>query len=1623
MLLSLLMSFRFGEASHPGPGCAFDQWSIGVVNPSGINRKAQSFAELPPGIWNVSETQATQRTFEHFRRELRFFSPALRSFHGAYATLRPHSETAGAWTGVAQIAACPMRPLATLWKDLEFSSGRSLISSFHCGSLCILGGCFYGPPTGPTYGSASALTSALLDGATRELVLGASGPRFIGGDFNVDDDSLPCFSLWQERGWKEVQRIAEERWNIPREPTSKGKTNRDQLWISPELQQWLTSVVVDPSLFNDHSVVYGLFSLPTCRLWQMHWSQPSCLDWTLVDGAKLDSLTSPPFVWNRADMTASFQTWSHHAEVKLRSCFDANDAPARCWGRGQTTRPVKRPLTHVPLGLGRSGEVQPKSSFACRQSHLWFKQLRRIQAFVQRASSASSHPALLADQCCTWNSILQAKGFVPNFTLWWSSRKLKHDGAPLTFPRWPPPLAIARAIFVDFEANFRQFESWETRQRFRLLDAMHHEHNKILYKQLRADERLPLERLVRRQSASITHVFELDKVFVDVPLEWHADAQWTLQDLPVQVTACGPQVFQLETDLVLAPGQSLVATQQLTQYDDLEEELARLWKPIWQKHQGLALSHWDRIVAFGSRFLPRVPPAAVVWTSSKVHHLSEAYKKKSARGPDAWSREDVAHLPSDLSADLANLYNGVQTDTGWPLQLTTGFVCSVRKTLEADTSSQFRPIVLTSFLYRLWATGVAKASLPTLAAVAPDLVFGYVPGRRATDIWWVLQACIESCNNSGEALLGFNADLIRCFNTLPRPPLFALLAQLGIDPGAIRAWQLALSQLERRFKILGHTGQPHLSCTGFPEGDPLSCLAMLAFNVALSRYLEIYSPNVINPAYVDNLQLLASNFGDLCHGIGILRTFMQAWDIQLDPLKSYSWASCAKDRSSLRLFGLPVKFASKDLGAQMVYSKLSRTAVAQQRLDAVSSSWQVLRLSSAPVWHKLLAVKTAVWPRALHGCENRLLCFSTLCGLRSKAMAALKWNRAGASPWVRWSLMQEPTLDPEFWQIWQCLSTFWRMLRNFELICSLWAEFVLSPNVPGQGPLHAVLQVLDKLDWCLDAQCRLWIRELSWNFLELSLAELKLLAVETWHQTVCAHLQHRQDFQGLYSIDVSASFSLAFADKSLNGLLALIQDGTFTSNFQKSKFSAEHSGFCLDCSQEDTLEHRALSCVRTSHIRARFPRVVAEWPSLPSAFTHHGLASQNPHLWTFWTALSSLSDLRQSFLCEPLPGATRILFVDGSCMLPESPRHSLASWAVVAVEPATIVAAGPLHGILQSIDRAEVVALHAAALWTLASGERNVAYSDSFYALRGFSFLREHGYIPRHWKHEDLWTQVLQTLGKLAPGDFEWRKVRAHADPRHSTGPAEDYILQGNDFADRTAKRYNQMRSSSFLDLHALFVRHDQQMRYRVKSQLTFLLELAQFELQTPTLAHDPEDVLLSQLTEACVVNDSHLGAQLFDSERADICTGLFPHSFVHLLASWLAGVDISAAHKRPVTILEILAAFRLTCEVSLPIPVERGGVRVFDDPGVVVCGGLFRHTCSGAVAMLKTATEEVFRIFNVSASWTETARPSAGILRPLRALVIGWPVELAIRVDDFLVGWEGKRPIRKACDLARPWA
>ena len=173
IVLAALRSFRFGEASYPGPVNSTGSrvpdsqstFVLGAVNPTGLNGKHGLLSDLPRGVFAISETHLSTRGVELFRSGLHFAKSHFRYVAGPPAPTRARSHVTGDYTGVGFLSSFAGRAAPHSFEPSLFSSARTQVASFLVGSTWILGAVVYGLPAAPK------ATEVLLEAVTQRVVL------------------------------------------------------------------------------------------------------------------------------------------------------------------------------------------------------------------------------------------------------------------------------------------------------------------------------------------------------------------------------------------------------------------------------------------------------------------------------------------------------------------------------------------------------------------------------------------------------------------------------------------------------------------------------------------------------------------------------------------------------------------------------------------------------------------------------------------------------------------------------------------------------------------------------------------------------------------------------------------------------------------------------------------------------------------------------------------------------------------------------------------------------------------------------------------------------------------------------------------------------------------------------------------------------------------------------------------------------------------------------------------------------------------------------------------------------------------------------------------------------------
>ena len=266
LLILMFGHIRIGEASNPGPDvhfehCHFDEchFTLGTFNPSGLRDKPQYVcSHLSEGdVWAISETHFFGRDVSKFRAGLYAAKAEYKYFVPDQMSSQPCLKSQQAWKGVGVLSKHPTRVVPSNLPEVALQSGRCLLTTTLLSDAWITGGVVYGEPDGHKYPNHLRNTEFLLHHVASHVCHLSSGFRYVAGDWNVVQDSLPAFDILVQAGFRDVQDLMNDKWGIPPQNTYKSATRKDFLYLSPELQELLVGADVLHDIWPGHAVSVG----------------------------------------------------------------------------------------------------------------------------------------------------------------------------------------------------------------------------------------------------------------------------------------------------------------------------------------------------------------------------------------------------------------------------------------------------------------------------------------------------------------------------------------------------------------------------------------------------------------------------------------------------------------------------------------------------------------------------------------------------------------------------------------------------------------------------------------------------------------------------------------------------------------------------------------------------------------------------------------------------------------------------------------------------------------------------------------------------------------------------------------------------------------------------------------------------------------------------------------------------------------------------------------------------------------------------------------------------------------------------------------------------------------------
>ena len=1419
VLLLIALRCRLGEAAVPGPSPS--TFTMGVCNPGGLATKAHLLDAQVADMWLISETHLTVEGLRSFRKQLAFLkSPLKWVSHGSPVLTRSQSSDVGQWSGVACVSSSPTRLLTPSWDHAIHNTSRIVCSTTFCSQVWITGVTVYGTPVGPTHPHARKTTNTLLDEAIKR-VLQSTGCRFVAGDWNGDVSNLAAITKLRRLGFQDVQDLEFSRTGRSPVATCRGKTRRDYLFVSPELARRFISCDIDPLAWTDHAAIRASFQGSEGNHIRSLWPIPGPLNWQLapIDEADVVVDFQAP---NELDETYC-QFWS---QKESRVCQGAKlrggIVPPCALGRGVRTQPKLSNAPNPPVKMGRAGDLRP-AFHGFSMLHLqWFRQLRRLQHYVRLAKVDSPVNSHHSHQNALWSSILQGSGFKPNFAAWWTDQVHPHCTV-LAIPVLPPSGGEAEQIFCAFEIDVRELERQLGKHRNYATKLKRTSDINELYKVVRRDMPEQVDVLINETKGLVDHVdSEFQAVEFHTPVSWNAELPIFHQGHELNVIHQEPDKLWLDDTQNFSVGDAVVQPSQVGNIDVLFEAFREQWNQRWNKHTGVPADRWRIIMDFAVEALPRKQIDHLSCDAALLRATVQSKKRNAATGLDGVSRADLLACSHAELQCLTNIFVRAEATGEWPTQVLKGAVKSLAKVPSPSRTSHFRPITVFGMLYRSWSSAQSRYLLSQLDDRLHPLLLGNRSNRRAADLWRVILDAVEGGHIHSNPTTGLVFDLEKAYNTLPRLPTLQAVAILGVPNAVLQAWAAALADIERFFVIQGQYSKGLFSNCGFAEGCGLSCLAMVAIDELYHQWLIRANIGAQPLSFVDNWEILLQDPARAEGAFTKAMDFAAALDLRIDVAKTYAWSTNSEARCLLRSQRFKVLGNERDLGAHVVYTKQIRNATIQTRIQGLADFWNKLKLAGGTHIQRLRLIKTAAWPRALHGISGSFLGRKHWESLRSECLKSMNLAKAGVNPPLQF-LIEGWTLDPQAFAIVATLRDFRDLGSTDAHLHTLWEATQGFVDLPFGSVSSILTSRIETLGWKWIGEGIIQDAFGACDVANCGMTELLLRAQLGWNQWVAGQVAHRTSFQQFAQVDVLTTVSHVNSLSPLEQatIRSYLNGMTFT-NAQACLWTNSGSSNCQACGAPDSTKHRLYECPFSEQCRSALATEVLDAIiQAPPVLSLHGWTLQAS---AFPTWMAYLVDLQVQCV-EPgvFPQQQFLdLFTDGSCC--HQHPYCTAAWAVVQAqgpnvdaspEQFDVVAAGPVPGCIQSAHRAELHAvLHALQFARKFAGVIRL-WSDCESVVTKFRlYVQGSKPLKKSARHFDVWQQILDTIPDDGCNRILIAKVPSHQSLDSAADDVERWVYMGNSIADRVACAANRARPQWVWDLWAEFRQQHCQLKY-----------------------------------------------------------------------------------------------------------------------------------------------------------------------------------------------------------------
>ncbi|CAI7831781.1 unnamed protein product, partial [Closterium sp. NIES-53] len=170
------------------------------------------------------------------------------------------------------------------------------------------------------------------------------------------------------------------------------------------------------------------------------------------------------------------------------------------------------------------------------------------------------------------------------------------------------------------------------------------------------------------------------------------------------------------------------------------------------------------------------------WTEEEVKAAFASLAKNKLPGNDGLPKEFFKANWDFLGRSFMALVRDFTASAELQEEVKEALTILLHKKGEMDQLSNYRPITLLTFTYKILAKVVADKIKKILHSVISSEQYGFIPGRRLADGVVLVADIIDAAKNGGEDWYLLLVDFQNAFDLVSRGFIFHVLDRMGFPP-------------------------------------------------------------------------------------------------------------------------------------------------------------------------------------------------------------------------------------------------------------------------------------------------------------------------------------------------------------------------------------------------------------------------------------------------------------------------------------------------------------------------------------------------------------------------------------------------------------------------------------------------------------------------------------------------------------------------------------------------------------------------------------------------------------------------------------------------------------------------